>query len=86
MQRLPIVTGASNLAGEHAATETQTSARQLMDSVQASTHGTGAGSIGNLGDHMAALPAFVFVVLVGGFLMWMIYKMHFNFAASFGKG
>ena len=83
---MPIITGASNLSGEHAQTETQTAAKQLVSSVNASTHGYGSGSLMNLGDHMAALPAFIFILAVGGLLMWLVYKSHFNFAASFGKG
>lgn len=79
MIRRPMTYG--GLSAEQEATNLTTSAKQLVDSVTPSA----GGSLLDPSAHMAALPAFLFLLVGGGLLFWLIYKTHYSFSASFGR-
>lgn len=84
-QRIYTSPASENLAGEQMATANQTAANQLTQTAT----GAGprvAGSFSNMGAHMAALPSFLFVLLIGFLLFFLVFHSHLSLAASLGVG
>lgn len=74
----------NNLAGEQMAIANQTATNQMAKSINGGSQL--AGTLMDGSAHMAALPAFVTIILLGGLLFWLVFHSHLSLAASVGVG